>query len=91
MHPILENLRCNKKLADRVVLYCRSYNMCAELYQHLCTLDDDSYYPPGAEQISDNWLFGMFHAGTPDHNKEVILSSMREANELYEWCLLPLL
>lgn len=81
MHPILENLRCNKKLADRVVVYCRSYNMCAELYQHfLCTLGDDSYYPPGAEKISDNRLFGMFHAGTPDHNKEVILSSMREAN-----------
>ena len=30
----------------------------------------DGYY--GAETASDNRLFGMFHANTPHHNKDVL-------------------
>ena len=37
-----------------------------------------SYYPSGAVEISDNRLFGMFHAQTPQHDKDVILSSMQK-------------
>ena len=33
-----------------------------------------------ALKISDNRLFGMYHANTPSHNKEVILSSMQRAD-----------
>ena len=51
--------------------------MCADLYAHFhYKLGIDSYYPPGADAISDNRLFGMFHANTPQHNKEVILKSL---------------
>ena len=35
-----------------------------------------SYYPPGSNKISDNRLFGMFHASTPEHNEDVILKSL---------------
>lgn len=35
-----------------------------------------SYYPPDAEHVSDNRIFGMFHSNTPQHNKDVILKSL---------------
>ena len=74
---ILEDVRANGVRAKRVIVYCRSLNMCSSLYAHfLYELKHASYYPPGAEEISDNRLFGMFHSNTPDHNKEVILNSM---------------
>ena len=64
-------------MSPRVIVYCRSLDMCADLYAHFhCELGIDSYYPPGADAISDNHLFGMFHANTPQHNKDVILKSL---------------
>ena len=74
---ILEDVRANSVKAKRVIVYCRSLNLCSSLYAHfLYELKCASYYPPGAEEISDNRLFGMFHSNTPDHNKEVIMNSM---------------
>jgi len=56
-----------------MIVYCQSLDMCANLFIHfMCVLGDQCYYPPGAEQVSDNCLFGMFHAKTDDYNKEVI-------------------
>lgn len=67
---------CNKK-APRVIIYCRTLNMCADLYAHFhYELEDASYYPPGAEKISDNRLFGMFHSNTKQYNKDVVLKSL---------------
>ena len=63
--------------ARRIVVYCQSLNMCASLYEHFkYTLKDAGYYPPGAEQISDNRMFGMFHSCTDEHNKAVIMESL---------------
>ena len=74
---LILDLKKNSVLANRVIVYCRSLNMCATLYAHfLHCLGDQSYYPSGAEQVSDNRLFGMFHSNTPDHNKQVILRSL---------------
>ena len=51
--------------------------MCSDLYAHfLYELQEKSYYPLDAEQISDHRLFGMFHSNTADHNKDIILRSM---------------
>ena len=53
--------------------------MCANLYAHFnCELGDNSYYPPGSEQICSNRLFGMFHASTPANNKDIILKGLVE-------------
>ena len=74
---VILDLKKNSVLANRVIVYCRSLNMCATLYAHfLHCLGDRSYYPRDATQISDNRLFGMFHSNTPDHNKLVILKSL---------------
>lgn len=51
-------------------------------FYFLISLEAESYYPPGAAEISDNRLFGMFHAQTPEHNKDVILTSMQSADRL---------
>ena len=32
-----------------------------------------NYFSPGAEKIASDRLFGMFHSGTVEHNKEVIM------------------
>lgn len=39
-------------------------------------LSDHSYYPIGASKEASNRLFGMYHSGTSDHNKDVISKSM---------------
>ena len=77
MHSLVASLKeCNKK-APCVTVYCRTLNMCADLYAHFhFELGDSSYYPPGTANISDSCLLGMFHSNTTQHNKDVILKSL---------------
>ena len=83
MYPLVEELHKNKNQMQRVIVYCRSLNMCSSMYFYFLTsLEAESYYPPGATEISDNRLFGMFHTQTPEHNKDVILTSMQSADGL---------
>ena len=77
MKDVVESLKRFKNCAPRVIMYCRMLDVCANLYARFhYELGDSSYYPPGSEKISDNRLFGMYHANTPEHNKEVILNSL---------------
>ena len=79
LEHLVERLRTYGSRAERVIVYCRSLDMCADLYEHFhCSLGDSSYYPAGSKQVSDNRLFGMYHANTSPHNKEVILQSMQK-------------
>ena len=74
---VVHDLKSNSVKARRVIIYCKSLNMCADLYAHfLYELGSMSYYPPGAEEIASNRLFGMYHSSTSPHNKAVILKSM---------------
>ena len=74
---LVEDLREHNITTNRVIVYCRSLNMCSSLYAYfLYELKEKSYYPSGAEQISDNRLFGMYHSNTAAHNKDVILKGM---------------
>ena len=77
--PLVDSLRAECNKAKRVIVYCRSLNTVGNLYAHfLYTLGAESYHPLGAEQISDNRLFGMYHANTSAHNKAVIQASMQD-------------
>ena len=78
MLPLFRNYgQTNKKCIE--IVYCRSLNLCSSLYFFfLSNLGPESYYPLGSVEVSDNRLFGMFHAQTPQHNKDVILSSMQK-------------
>ena len=76
MLPLLNPLKEHRNSAPRVIVYCPSLNICADLYATFhFELGQDSYHPPGAEQVSNNHLFGMYHSNTPQYNKEVILKS----------------
>ena len=76
-HPLVNTLREEAVLAPRVLVYCQSLDTCSELYAHFhFELQDASYYPQGSAHISDHRLFGMFHANTCQHNKDVILKSL---------------
>ena len=44
----------------------------------LYTLGDKSYYPPNAEKIALNCVFGMYHSGTNDHIKDIIMNSLAD-------------
>lgn len=77
LQHVVKQLKELKNAAPRTLIYCRSLDMCANLYAHFhFELGDDSYYPAQSDHISDNRLFGMFHASTPAHNKEVVLNSL---------------
>lgn len=73
------SLRVNLIKTPKVIVYCQTLNKCSELYEHfLDKLGPSSHYPPGAPHLSDNRLFGMYHSGTPQYNKDVILKSLPE-------------
>ena len=53
--------------------------MQARLYAHfLFELGEEAYQPRGAEKVSKNRLFDMFHACTPSTVKDVILKSLAQ-------------
>ena len=81
MSPLANQLKKAKASMPRTIVYCKSRNLCADLYcLFLEKLGDSSYYPPGAAKLSDNRLFGMYHSNTPAHNKQVIMESMQKAD-----------
>ncbi len=81
LETILTDLKFNSIKATRVLIYCQSLNMCSDLYAHFrYELGDQSYYPPGADKLAANRIFGMYHSGTAHHNKDVIMRSMADAN-----------
>ena len=74
---LLSTLREKLDKTPRVIVYCRSLNMCSELFAHFhYELGPISYYPPGSPEVSENRLFGMYHGSTPQHNKDVITQSL---------------
>ena len=80
---ILTNLREKSIRAPRVLVYCHSLDTCADLYAYFhYVLGEASYYPSGSPHLSDYRLFGMYHANTPQHNKDVILKSLVVPDEV---------
>ena len=56
--------------------------ICANLFSRFSyEMGKSQYYPPGApEEWSENHLFGMFHASTPQHSKDVIMGSFQDCH-----------
>ena len=58
MEPFVRLLKNDLADAPKVVVYCQSLNMCADLYAHfLMELGDVSYFPTCAEKTIANRLF----------------------------------
>ena len=61
LHCYLNSLRNLRSKAPRGLVYCRSLDMCANLYAYfLYHLSDESYHLVGSEKISDNRLLFCF-------------------------------
>lgn len=76
---LLDTLRSQLISTPRVVVYCRTLTMIGDLFAHFSyEMGTSQYYPPGAPKLSDNRLFGMFHAKTPQHSKDIILQSLTD-------------
>ena len=64
----------------RVLIYCQTQRVCSDLYTHFhYELGDKAYWPEGDKRVS-NRLVEMYHACTPDTNKDIILQSLRDSN-----------
>ena len=76
---LLSTLREKLVSTPRVIVYCQTLMMCTDLFAHFSyEMGSDQYYPPGSPELSDNRLFGMFHASTPQHSKDVIVNSLMD-------------
>ena len=70
-------LKIDRHKAERIIVYCRTLDMCAHLYSHfLYELGTNAYYPSGAEELCCNRLIAMYHSCTPQSNKDVVLKSL---------------
>ena len=77
LSSVINALKTHFINAPRTIVYTRSLNSCANLFATFQeVMGKQQYYPDGAAKISDNRLFGMFHANTTQYNKEVILNSL---------------
>ena len=55
--------------------------ICADLFSRFSyEMGKSQYYPPSAPELSENHLFGMFHASTPQHSKDVIMGSLQDCH-----------
>ena len=73
---LLSSLREKTIETPRILVYCQSLDTCADLYAHFHAELAEAYYPPGSPHLSDYRLFCMFHAHSPQHNKDVILRGL---------------
>ena len=74
---VLRTLKIDRHKAERIIVYCRTLDMCAHLYSHfLYELGTNAYYPSGAEELCCNRLIAMYHSCTPQSNKDVVLKSL---------------
>ena len=55
--------------------------ICADLFSRFSyEMGKSQYYPPSAPELSENHLFGMFHASTPQRSKDVIMGSLQDCH-----------
>ena len=81
LHSIVQSLCLHNIKSPQTIIYCRSRDMVANIYLHfLCMLGAASHYPEGADKLTTNRLFAMYHAGTIPRIKNVVLSSFSETH-----------
>jgi len=81
MANIVSSLQQHKNTTPRVIFYCRSLDMCANLYAHChYELGDNSYYPPGSEKLSDHRLFESSMQTPPSTTKMSFLCSLAKSD-----------
>ena len=77
----MSTLKEKQKDTLGVVVYCRTLMVCDDMFSRFSyEIGKSQYYPPSAPELSENRLFGMFHASTPQHSKDVIMGSLQDCH-----------
>ena len=77
----LSTLKEKQKDTLGVVVYCRTLMVCDDMFSRFShEMGKSQYYPPSAPELSENHLFGMFHASTHQHSKDVIMGSLQDCH-----------
>ena len=72
---LIDELRSNKTDTLKTIVFCRSIDVCATLYQLFnYALKSEGYIPKGCFDVS-NALFGMYHSKITDEEKQVLTKS----------------
>ena len=59
---LVKDLELNSAWANPVIIYCRSLNMCSDIYEYFhYSLGKKGYYPPGSDEICRNWYVSFKH------------------------------
>lgn len=68
--PVLERLRRERQLMPRMLVYCRTYNMCSDLYHYFrSSLSGEFTEPPNSVHLNKHGLVNMFLGCTPSEVK----------------------
>ena len=77
---LLEDFRLKRLNTVKAVVFCRSIDDCASLYQLFnFNLQDEGYVPKGMKDVK-NAIFGMFHAKATDYEKSALLESFSNSD-----------
>ena len=80
----MSTLQEKQKDTLRIVVYCRTLMICADLFSRFSyEMGKSQYYTPSAPELSENRLFGMFHASTPQHSEDVIMGSLPDCHSTF--------
>ena len=82
----LSTLKEKHKDTLRVVVYCRTLMICADLFSRFSYEMGKSQYYFLVPELSENHLFGIFHASTPQHSKDVIMGSLQDCHGTVSVC-----
>ena len=81
--PLVSRLRSDRERAPRTIIYCQSYNMCADIYLYLsqclgCELTE----PIDAPNIPRFRLVDMYTSVTDSRHKELMISLFTKPSQL---------
>lgn len=76
LSPIVDDVLENKRKANRVIIFCRNFHDCAEIYQYFkLKLKKFLYYPFTAPALSKFRLVDMFTSITEEEVKRNIIAN----------------
>lgn len=81
--PLLNRLRTNRERTPKTIVYCQSYNTCADIYIYLSrSLGCEFTEPIDAPNIPRFRLVDMYTSLTDSQHKELIISSFTKPSQL---------
>ena len=79
--PLLERLKVERQSMPRMIVYCRTYNLCSDLYVFFRrSLGNDFTEPPNSPELNKHGLANLFLGCTPPDVKAEIVHQFTNAS-----------